>query len=272
DVCSSDLEGGIADHEGRVGGGEHVLHGRPHRHVLGIVAEALAQQDLRQGHARARGGVEGHAPDGGHRPPVEQVHGAHRPPARDADPGNDRVVPRRVLDRRDHAEIHLPRVESLGDAGGHVAHEREARIAVQPVHQRHRVQVRDDPQAERHHAFTTLKTVSRSMGRRPASRMRRTSSWTVRIWGVLAPASWAIFSSVTVPSMSSAPKERPTWARRGPIMIQYDFTWGKLSSISRPTAIALRSSKAVVSGQSIAGASQGWKASGMYVTNPPVSS
>ena len=39
-------------------------------------------------------------------------------------------------------------------------------------------------------------------------------------------------------------------------MIQYDLMWGKLSSSSRDTAIALRSSKPVVSGSSSAGASQ----------------
>src|SRR5439155_6905315 len=168
--------------------------------------------------------------------------------------------------RRVPAEVDRARLQQLVDPGGHVADEREARVGLQPVHEGNRVQVRYHAQPQRpvaHHSRTLLKTVSRSIGRRPASRMRRTSSWTVRICGVLAPASWAIFSSVTVPSMSSAPKERPTWARRGPIMIQYDFTWGKLSSISRPTAIAFKSSNAVVPGQSIAGASPGWKASGM---------
>ena len=72
--------------------------------------------------------------------------------------------------------------------------------------------------------------------------------------------------------MSSAPNESPTCASRGVIMIQYDLMCGKLSSISRATAIAFRSSKPVVSGSFIAGASQGWKASGMKVTKPPVSS
>src|SRR5712692_9009782 len=260
------VEGGVADDERRIGRGEHVLDGRAHGEVLGIVAEPLTQEDLRQGHAGARRSVEGDEPHALQPPAVEQVHRSHRSAARDRDPGHDRVVPRGILHRGDHAEVDLAGVETLRDARRHVADEGEARIGLQPVHERHRVQVRHHPQPEGpivHHSRTTLNTVSRSIGRRPASRIRRTSSWTVRTCGVFAPASWAIFSSVTVPSMSSAPKERPTWARRGPIMIQYDFTWGKLSSISRPTAMAFRSSKAVVSGQSIAGASHGWKASGM---------
>src|SRR6185295_9317849 len=148
-----------------------------------------------------------------------------------------------VFDGRDEAEVDLSRVQARRDARGHVAHDLEASVPGQPVYGRGGVQVRHDTETKRsHHSLTTLKTVSRSMGRRPASRMRRTSSCTVMDCAVGAPASCAIFSSVTVPSISSAPKLRPTWARRGPIMIQYDLMCGKLSRRRRATAMAFRSS------------------------------
>src|SRR5260221_10821477 len=180
------------------------------------------------------------------------------------DTGLVRVVGHRVLDGGNEAEVDLARVQARRDPRGHVAHDLEAVVSPQPVHGGGGVEIGDGTETKRsHHSFTTLKTVSRSIGRRPASRMRRTSSCTVMDCAVGAPASWAIFSSVTVPSMSSAPKLRPTWARRGPIMIQYDLMCGKLSRSRRETAMALRSSNPVVSGRRIEGASQGWKARGM---------
>src|SRR6185503_19939705 len=145
---------------------------------------------------------------------VEQAHGADGPAAGDRHTGHDRVVPGRVLDRRDHAQVDAAGVEIEGYARRDVADDLESGLGVEAADERDRVEVGHDPQAQgpgTHHSLTTLNTVSRSTGRRPASRTRRTSSWTVMACAVGAPASCAIFSSVTVPSMSSAPKDRPTW-------------------------------------------------------------
>src|SRR6266446_6406112 len=77
---------------------------------------------------------------------------------------------------------------------------------------------------------------------------------------------------MTVPSMSSAPKRSEICAIFGVIICQYDLTCGKLSSTRRLTAICLMSSMPVVVKRCCSGVFAGWKASGMKVWKPPVSS
>ena len=117
-----------------------------------------------------------------------QEHRADGAPAPDGDAGHDGVLAEGVLDRRDHAEVQLPCVETLGDTGGHVLLETKTGLLLEPVDERLGVQVRHRSQAQRrrwrpfrgraerhrsrgaHHSFTTLKTVSRSTGAPPPPR------------------------------------------------------------------------------------------------------
>src|SRR5262249_40865745 len=243
------VERGIADEQRGVGRREHVVEGRAHGNVLRLLGQPLLEEDLDQRDARPARGVEGDAPYRAQRAVEIEADRAHGPAARDRDAGHDRVVAEGVLDRRDGAEVDFVPVEALGNARRDLLQQAEVGIVGEPVDDGRHVQIGDRPQTEHvatrcastvaprraessahpYHPVPPLKTVSRSRGRRPASRMSRQSSWTVMDCAVWAPASWAIFSSVTVPSRSSAPKESPTWARRGPIMIQYDLMCGKLS-------------------------------------------
>src|SRR5437763_952131 len=81
---------------------------------------------------------------------------------------------------------------------------------------------------------------------RPAARTKRTSSSIFCSVSVRAPAAWKISSRTTVPCTSFAPKWSATCAIGIPIMIQYAFTFGTLSSRRRDTAITFRSSAPVV--------------------------
>ncbi len=87
-----------------------------------------------------------------------------------------------ILDGRDHAQVNLTAVEPFRDLGGNVALQAEERVAPQSVNDGGHVQVGHDAQAQgvrrgrAHHSLTTLKTVSRSRGRRPASRISRQRS------------------------------------------------------------------------------------------------
>ena len=79
---------------------------------------------------------------------MEQAHGADRAPAGDGHLGHDRVVPPRVLDRRDDAQVDAPRVQGVGDPRGNVAQDLEARVGVEAVDEGDGVQVGDDPEAQ----------------------------------------------------------------------------------------------------------------------------
>ena len=79
---------------------------------------------------------------------MEQYDGAHGAAAPDRDARDDRVVARRVLDRRDHAQVDLAGVQQLGHPRGHLAADLEARVPCQAVDDRLDVQVGDDAEAE----------------------------------------------------------------------------------------------------------------------------
>ncbi len=164
-----------------------------HSHVLRVAAQALSQEDLHEGRAGPARGVQGDPANGLDRAAVEQSHRAHGAAARDGDPRHDGVAVAGVFDRRDHPEVDRPPVERLRQERRDLGDQLEPAVAVEAVDDRGHVEVGHDSQPEharpaalasisrrrgrrRHHSFTTLNTVSRSMGRRPASRIRRQSS------------------------------------------------------------------------------------------------
>src|SRR6266540_1553677 len=132
--------------------------------------------------------------------------------------------------------------------------------------------VEDLLQAQSSHLRSSLYSVSRCTGIRPASWMNRTSSGIFCSVAVRAPAAWKISSRTTVPCTSFAPKCNATCASGKPIMIQYALTFGMLSSSSRDTAMSFRSSEPVVCFQPRRSKTvfSGWNASGMKARKPPV--
>ena len=210
-------EAGVADHE-RAGGPRRGVQHLVVRHLAEARRQAAFLAQQAQQHRRAAGrAVEGDRLALRQRDVTDQQHGAHRAEARDRDPGDDAQLARsgRVAGARDQAQVDLAALQQLGAARRQLERQLEAIVAqavLEAVGDRPGVQERDGGElllrgihdttsrprrtsrrnglsdASAAPSATTLYSVSRSTGVRPALRMMRMISAGLITCGVSAPA------------------------------------------------------------------------------------
>ncbi len=107
-----DLEGGVADHQRRVGRGQHLAEHGPHRHELRGDIPVVRAQHARERHRRARAGVDGQPPHLRDRHRREHRHREDRPIRPNRHVGHQAVVAAQVLDGGNETEVDLAGVQA----------------------------------------------------------------------------------------------------------------------------------------------------------------
>jgi len=140
----------VADEQRGIAGLEHTPRLGCHHLDLRRDAEVPRAENPEQRHRRAGAGVEGDRADAVDRLMAEDRHRGDRAVGADGHPGDRDVrLASQVLDGRHQAEVHLAAVEKLRAARGDVEADVEpVGAAMQPVHERPRVEVLDRAEAQ----------------------------------------------------------------------------------------------------------------------------